>query len=182
VVTFADARLIAVEHMEQHHPLDGGGLYAAGAEGAEDARYWLVEVGDSRYVVDGDPDYVLGGGPEVLVDKVTGEVTTLAYRDRPEMFAAMTAVPTMRATLPDGRTVAWSRTWPYLTGDNNLVAEVRAWLVTHKLVSVPPTGDFVEANVADRMAVFTAMCAVAPAAEWNGAPDLTINAPPDTKP
>ncbi len=120
------------------------------------------------------------GGPEVLVDKVTGAVTTLAYRDRPDLFAAMTAVPTMRAILPDGRTVAWSGTWPYLTGDNNLVAEVRAWLVTHKLVSVTPTGHLVEANVADRVAVFTAMAAVAPGAPWHGAPDLTGDAPPDT--
>ena len=95
--------------MQWYHPLGNGGHYAAAADGAQNATYWLVEVGDARYIIDGDPDYVLHDAPEVLVDKATGEVTTLAYRDDPGLFATMTPVgPTMTATLPDGRGLVWT--------------------------------------------------------------------------
>ena len=79
----------------------------------------------------------------------------------------------MRATLPDGRVVVWSSDPPYLAGDPTLVARVRAWLDRLEQVNVTPTGPLVPADEADRLAVFTAIRAVAPIAAWQNPPDLT---------
>jgi hypothetical protein len=77
----------------------------------------------------------------------------------------------MRATLPDGRVLIWSPDPPYLAGDPALVARVRAWLDRLEEVNVTPSGPLVPADVADRLAVFTAVRAVAPIADWQ--PDPT---------
>lgn len=175
VITFAGARTLATAHMEWYHPLANGGHYAAAADGAQNATHWLVEVGDSRHIIDGDPDYVLSDAPEVLVDRATGEVTTLGYRDDPGMFATMTPVgPTMTATLPDGRGLVWTPRPPCLSGDRDLVAQVRAWLAERTRVLVTVTGPLVESTVANRLAVFTAVNAVAPDTQWDNPPTLTI--------
>ena len=71
-------------------------------------------------------------------------------------------VPAMRATLPDGRALSWEDRWPYLSGDQALAAEVRMWLAARNLVCLIP------ATLADHVAAFIAMRAVAPSAQWEG--------------
>lgn len=77
-LTFDEARALAVRHMELHHPLDHHAHYAAAAHGWQDATHWRVRVDDARYIHTGDRQYMLVGTPDVLVDRTTGDVTTLA--------------------------------------------------------------------------------------------------------
>jgi hypothetical protein len=90
-LTFAQARVLAVRHMEVHRPLAHGAHYAAAANGWHNATHWHVRVDEARYLQTGDQQYMLIGTPEVLVDKTTGEVTTLALLSAPALFSAMTS-------------------------------------------------------------------------------------------
>jgi hypothetical protein len=89
-LTFDQARSLAVRHMEAHHPLAHHAHYAAAAHGWQNATHWHVRVDEARYIHTGDQQYMLVGTPEVLVDKTTGEVTTLALLSAPTLFADMT--------------------------------------------------------------------------------------------
>ena len=89
-LTFDQARVLAVRHMEVHHPLAHGAHYAAAANGWHNPTHWHVRVDEARYLQTGDQQYMLVGTPEVLVDKATGEVTTLALLSAPALFSAMT--------------------------------------------------------------------------------------------
>lgn len=80
---------------------------------------------------------------------------------------------TMLATLPDGRTLSWSPHWPYLNGDRALVAEAHSWLADRSMVTVTPTGPYVEATLSDPRAAYIAMRTVTPGATWQGIPTLT---------
>jgi hypothetical protein len=90
-LTFDQARVLAVRHMEVHHPLDHGAHYAAAADGWQNTTHWHVRVDEARYLHTGDQQYMLVGTPEVLVDKASGEVTTMALLSAPALFADMTA-------------------------------------------------------------------------------------------
>jgi hypothetical protein len=90
-LTFDEARVLAVRHMERHHPLAHHAHYAAAVHGWHNATHWHVRVDEARYVQTGDQQYMLVGTPEVLVDKATGEVTTLTYLSAPALFAGMTS-------------------------------------------------------------------------------------------
>jgi hypothetical protein len=89
-LTFDQARVLAVRHMELQHPLDHHRHYGAAANGWQNTTHWHVRVDEARFIHTGDQQYMLVGTPEVLVDKATGEVTTVAYLSAPALFAAMT--------------------------------------------------------------------------------------------
>lgn len=87
--TFERARERAVQHMEIHFPLAHQARYAAWPTGRHNSTHWHVRVDEARYLQTGDRQYMLVGPPEVLVDKATGEVTTVAYLSAPALFAGM---------------------------------------------------------------------------------------------
>ena len=70
-------------HPQDHHRSSRG-------TGANTRPHWHVRVDEARFIHTGDQQYMLVGTPEVLVDKATGEVTTLAYLSAPALFADMT--------------------------------------------------------------------------------------------
>jgi hypothetical protein len=70
MITFAKARLAAVNHVAARYPLDDS-AYASSRHGTEDDNHWHVEVGDRRFIVGGDQRFRGSGFPDVLVDKVT---------------------------------------------------------------------------------------------------------------
>jgi hypothetical protein len=84
----------------------------------------------------------------------------------------------MRARWADGRAVVWAGSEPHLVGTPEVVAEALLWLARQpRGVAVSPTGPFVSSAVSDRLAVFAAVCAVAPGAVWEGAPELLAGVP-----
>jgi hypothetical protein len=74
MITFAEARRLAVNYMARWYPLESS-AYAADVRGWGDETHWHVRVGDFRYVVEGDQRYRREGTPTVAVDRRTGEVT-----------------------------------------------------------------------------------------------------------
>jgi hypothetical protein len=74
MITFAEARMAAVNTVARAYPL-GGAAYAAAREGWQDDESWHVTVGDFRFIVKGDERFRASAFPDVAVDKRTGEVT-----------------------------------------------------------------------------------------------------------
>lgn len=90
MISFAEARRLAVRRMAQAFPLETS-FYAAATVGVDDGTHWHVTVGDFRHVVMGDPRFRREGMPVVLVAKDTG-VVTMQWPDR----GAAVRLPTAR--------------------------------------------------------------------------------------
>jgi len=81
------------------------------------------------------------------------------------------------AKWPDGRelVIVADDESPWL-GDSDIISRAVVWLTSQgPVVRVTPTGPFVEPD--DLLAMFAAVNAVEPGAEWTNAPDLTFGAP-----
>ena len=74
MLTFDEARHVAVNEVAHWYPLDDS-AYAAARDGWDDGTHWHVRVGDFRHIVRGDVRFRGSEFPDVLVDKRTGHVT-----------------------------------------------------------------------------------------------------------
>jgi hypothetical protein len=92
VVTFEQARQIAFDTIGPTWVADECGDYVVGTYGFEDDRDWCLVDGGRRLVIDGDYSCQLIGRGSTLVDKETGEVTSMNYLEDPDRFDAMIEV------------------------------------------------------------------------------------------
>lgn len=92
MITFEQARQIALEQIGPTWVVDQCGEYTVAEYGYEDQDSWLLVDGSSRYVIDGDEECLLIGQPCTLVDKRTGELSFPPHLEDPDRFNAMTLV------------------------------------------------------------------------------------------
>lgn len=92
MITFERARQIALESIGPTWVTDECSEYVVAGYGFQDDRAWCLVDGGSRLVFDGDCSCQLIGRGSTLVDKRTGEVTSLNYLEDPERFDAMIQV------------------------------------------------------------------------------------------
>jgi hypothetical protein len=92
MITFERARQIALDTFGPTWAADECGEYVVAEYGYEDDRAWCLVDGGSRLVVGGDYSCQLIGRGSTLVDKETGEVSSLSYLEDPERFDAMAEV------------------------------------------------------------------------------------------
>lgn len=76
MLTFNEAMLIT--HTEVGPTWEPGTLYVR-PKGREDNRSYAVFYGPKEWIVDRDPNFLVGDIPVAFVDKETGEVTLEAY-------------------------------------------------------------------------------------------------------
>ena len=58
------------------------------------------------------------------------------------------------------QSVAWNPTYPHLTGDEELIQQVKGELASHEGFSVTPTGPFVESDISQAPPVYLAMLSI----------------------
>ena len=92
MITFERARQIALDTIGPTWVTDECGEYVVADYGFQDDRSWCLVDGGRRLVIDGDYSCQLVGRGSTLVDKNTGEVSSLNYLEDPERFDAMTEV------------------------------------------------------------------------------------------
>lgn len=92
MITLGRARQIAVDTIGPTWVPDDCGEYVVADYGFEDDRAWCLVDGGRRLVIDGDYSCQLIGRGSTLVDKKTGEVSSLNHLEDPERFNAMIEV------------------------------------------------------------------------------------------
>lgn len=80
MIEFEDARRIVADSRAHDWPASHGTFMVADY-GFEDSQSWLPTWGAKEWLVDGDPEFMLMDQPVLLVDKQTGELTDLTWRD-----------------------------------------------------------------------------------------------------
>ena len=147
MITYEQAREAVIAHLGADTDL------VVDPHGYSDSRDYFVPVRVA------DPAILVLGGPIYLVDRVTGTVHEEAYIADLPRYDAMTSTGglTFEAGSPVG-SISWHERAPYLTGDADLVAEVRAVLAASGgWLLVTPTGPTVPAVESDPEAVFAAL-------------------------
>lgn len=92
MITFEQARRIALDQVGPTWEQDECGEYTVADYGYEDAAAWVLVDGGRRLVVNGDESCLLIGRGSTCVDKETGEVFSLNYLEAPDRFDAMKPV------------------------------------------------------------------------------------------
>lgn len=92
MITFEQARQIALETIGPTWVTGECGEYVVAAYGYEDDHAWCLVDGGRRLVIDGDYSCQPIGRGSTLVDKESGEVSSLNYLEDPGRFDAMTEV------------------------------------------------------------------------------------------
>jgi hypothetical protein len=92
MISFLQARQIALARVGPTWEQGGCGEYVVAAYGYEDATAWCLVDGGRRLVIDGDYGCEPVGRGCTFVDKESGEVFFLTYLEDPARFDAMTMV------------------------------------------------------------------------------------------
>jgi hypothetical protein len=92
LASFAQAQELALMYAQLHWDGEAHGSPAAAARGRMDKELVLVEVGDPRWVVDGDATYRLASNQALLVDRETGVVYDVPYSRNLRRIKAMAEV------------------------------------------------------------------------------------------
>ena len=92
MITFEHARQIALDTLGRTWASDECGEYVVADYGFEDERAWCLVDGGRRLVIDGGYSCQLMGRGSTLVDKETGEVSSMNYLEDPERLNAMIKV------------------------------------------------------------------------------------------
>jgi hypothetical protein len=98
MITFEQARQIALSAIGPTWTTDDCGPYTVAAYGYEDAEAWCLVDGPARLVLDGDFGCESVGRGSTFVDKCTGAVFFLTYLEDPERFDALNRVGQDRPT------------------------------------------------------------------------------------
>lgn len=92
MITFEQARQIALARVGPTWEPDECGEYTVAGYGFEDAAAWVLIDGGRRLVIEGDESCLLIGRGSTFVDKETGEVFSLTYLEDRERFDALEPV------------------------------------------------------------------------------------------
>lgn len=92
MITFEQARQIALARIGPTWGDDECGEYTVADYGFEDATAWVLVDGGRRLVIDGDDNCLLIGRGSTFVDKRTGKVFSRTYLEDRERFDALTPV------------------------------------------------------------------------------------------
>lgn len=94
MITFEQARQIALAKIGASWQPDECGEYTVAGYGFEDDLAWCLVDGPARLVLEQDYRCCPVGRGSTLVDKETGEITSLGYLEDPDRFDAMARVGT----------------------------------------------------------------------------------------
>jgi hypothetical protein len=105
MISFEQARQIALDRVGPIWEPGGCGEYVVAAYGYEDASAWCLVDGGRRLVIDGDSGCEPIGRGCTFVDKESGEIFLLTYLEDPGRFDSMTKVGQHPADADAGITV-----------------------------------------------------------------------------